>query len=262
VRGGIYLRDGFHSDGEVSLIKTTVGGDLDASRGTFNSPNGYALNAAGIDVKGGVFLRDEFSATGEVRLRGASVRSDLEVMRASFGSRSAFILRGAKVEGTFLWIDITTDGMKGSPQPLDVILDLSDASAKTLMTRRNGWPTVGNLYLDGFKYDRFEIWNSYDTVPGDWHSEIAWFRLAGSPAQQYVQLAEKFAKQDDDYDARKVRVAPRRDQRLMRPWYGQIWPWILEYSSGMAMSLGAPSGGRWAWSSSAASHSVSAIVPA
>jgi hypothetical protein len=45
--GSVLLRDGFHSDGEVNLINATVGGDLDASRGTFNSLNRAALNAAG-----------------------------------------------------------------------------------------------------------------------------------------------------------------------------------------------------------------------
>ena len=85
-RGPVFLRDGFHAEGEVNLIGATVGGYLECGGGTFHNPKGDALSADGIKVAGGVFLGDGFNATGEVRLLGATVGGDLACGGATFSN--------------------------------------------------------------------------------------------------------------------------------------------------------------------------------
>lgn len=80
VRGSVFLRNGFHAEGEVSLLGAQIGGDLDCSNATFKNPlqpsvagTGAALKADGIALTGSVFLRNGFRAEGEVRLLGAQI---------------------------------------------------------------------------------------------------------------------------------------------------------------------------------------------
>ena len=54
VKGSLFLRNGFHAEGEVRLLGATIGGNLDARGGTFKNPNGNALNADGIKVTGDI----------------------------------------------------------------------------------------------------------------------------------------------------------------------------------------------------------------
>lgn len=69
LEGDLFLRNGFHAEGEVRLVAATIGGTLDASGGTFENSNGNALNADGIKVASGVFLRNGFTAKGEATRR-------------------------------------------------------------------------------------------------------------------------------------------------------------------------------------------------
>jgi hypothetical protein len=100
-RRGIFLRNGFHAEGEVRLYGATIGGDLDCAGGTFNNRNGYALYAEGINVAGDVSLGYGFKATGEVSLLGASVGRNLECMGGTFSNpnRKALTADGIKAAG-------------------------------------------------------------------------------------------------------------------------------------------------------------------
>ena len=101
VEGGLFLRNGFHAEGEVRLVGAAIGGDLNAEGGTFKNSNGYALNADGIKVTGRVFLRNGFSAEGEVRLLGATIGSDLDATGGRFKNSNGYALNadGIKVTG-------------------------------------------------------------------------------------------------------------------------------------------------------------------
>jgi hypothetical protein len=94
VKGNIFLRQGFHSQGEVRLANAQIGANLDCHSGKFDNVlqtraaeggkvqvvlgTGTALNADGINVKGSVFLRQGFDARGEVRLPGAQIAGNFE----------------------------------------------------------------------------------------------------------------------------------------------------------------------------------------
>jgi hypothetical protein len=94
LEGSIFLSDGFHAEGEVQLIAATIGGDLAATGGTFESLSGRALSADGAKIGGNVFMNQElnaegkvqkdFMAEGEVGLVGASIGGSLEATGGTF----------------------------------------------------------------------------------------------------------------------------------------------------------------------------------
>jgi hypothetical protein len=96
VKGGVFLNDGFHADGEVQLPGAQIDGDLVCKGGTFNNPEGYALTAYGAVVKGNVFLSEGFQAYGEVNLSGARVGGSLECSGTFSGEVT---LPGAQIDG-------------------------------------------------------------------------------------------------------------------------------------------------------------------
>jgi len=100
VTGGVFLRDKFHATGEVRLLGASVGGNLVCSDGTFENPDGAALNADGIQVTGGVFLHKGFHASGEVRLLNASVGGNLECSRGQFENPDAYALSADRIQVT------------------------------------------------------------------------------------------------------------------------------------------------------------------
>jgi len=100
VRGGVSLSDGFVADGEVSLLDSRIGGQLDCSDATFQNPGGVALFADGANVGGGIFF-DKVSTQGEVRLLGAQITGNLECDGGKFNNASgmALDLDSLKVSG-------------------------------------------------------------------------------------------------------------------------------------------------------------------
>lgn len=83
VKGNVFFRSGFKSDGEVSLLGASIGGQLDCSDATFlnSGPRdvpggGIAIAADRISVGDGVFLNRRFRAEGEVRFPGAKIGGD------------------------------------------------------------------------------------------------------------------------------------------------------------------------------------------
>jgi hypothetical protein len=101
VKGGLFLRDGFKSEGAVRLLGARIGADLDCSGGAFKNPGGHGLSADGADVKGNVFLRDGFNAEGAVRLLGAQIGGTLDCSGGTFKNpgKDALCADGADVKG-------------------------------------------------------------------------------------------------------------------------------------------------------------------
>jgi hypothetical protein len=104
LEGGLFLRNGFHAEGEVRLLGATIGGDLSARGGAFKSSNDYAINASNIKVYGNVLLSEKFVAQGEVKLQGAEVNGQLEVVDAWI--QDELSLESANITGVFLWKSI------------------------------------------------------------------------------------------------------------------------------------------------------------
>ena len=86
VKGGVFLVNGFHADGEVRWLGARIGGSLECGGGTFNNPGGYALSADRAIVNGGVFLQNGFHAHGKVRWPGAQIGGDLYCDGGTFDS--------------------------------------------------------------------------------------------------------------------------------------------------------------------------------
>jgi len=88
VKGDVFLRAGFRSEGEVRLLGAQIGGSFSCIGGTFANPSGRALSADGSDVKGGILLRNGFQAQGEVRLLNAQIGGNLECDGGTFTNPS------------------------------------------------------------------------------------------------------------------------------------------------------------------------------
>jgi sRNA-binding regulator protein Hfq len=124
LEGSLFLRNGFHAEGEVVLLDAAVGGSLHADGGTFKNlksdknpdSTGYALSADGIEVTGGVFLSNGFSAEGEVRLLGATIGGNLEADGGTFKNSNGKALNADSVEvhsNVFMKDKFVADGTVG-----------------------------------------------------------------------------------------------------------------------------------------------------
>jgi hypothetical protein len=113
VKGGIYLRSGFHAEGLVQLLDVRVAGILDCSDGMFNNPGGHALLALGADVKGSVHMRGSFHAKGTVGLTSARIGGELDCLGGRFENLGGVALdvAGCEVKGpVFLSDGFHADG--------------------------------------------------------------------------------------------------------------------------------------------------------
>ena len=102
IRGAVLLRDGFETEGEVNLMRATIGGDLDCTGVQLSNPKGTALSAEGTKVGGSVFLTNGFKAKGEVDLMGATIGGDLDCTGAQLSNPkgTALSAEGTKVGGS------------------------------------------------------------------------------------------------------------------------------------------------------------------
>jgi hypothetical protein len=74
VAGDVFLSDGFHAKGKVSLSGAEIGGQLSCTGGRFEySAKGDALNAQGARVRNGLFFRNVTVTGGLVDLNSAHV---------------------------------------------------------------------------------------------------------------------------------------------------------------------------------------------
>ena len=97
IRGSVFLSEGFHATGEVSLSGAVIGGQLECSNGRFDNASGHALNAQAVRVTGAVFLRDGFHATGEVSLSEAVIGGSLDCSSGRFDNASGDALNAQAV---------------------------------------------------------------------------------------------------------------------------------------------------------------------
>jgi hypothetical protein len=84
VKGDVFLRNGFHAEGEVRLLGAQIGDSLECGGGTFENSEGYALYADHAEVNGYILLRFNFKACGEVNLRGTKIGANLECDGGTF----------------------------------------------------------------------------------------------------------------------------------------------------------------------------------
>jgi hypothetical protein len=219
VRGGVFLKDGFSAEGTVRLLGAKIGADLACSGGSFQNPDENALGADRADVKGSVFLRDGFSAEGAVRLHGAQIGGNLDCSGGGFSELKA---ETAAIAGPLFWRRVMT--------AKTTTLDLTNASAGSLVDDEESWPGEGKLFLDGFVYGHI----SGDSLR-DAKTRLRWLELQDPfRPQPYRQLARVLREAGDDGGARKVlfEMERRRRQAEDRSWYARLWNWLLKWSIG------------------------------
>ncbi len=202
VTGDVFLNDGFHATGQVRLAEASIGGNLACVKGRFENADGFALNASGAQVTGAVFLNDDFHATGEVSLLGATIGGQLACVKGRFGKATGLALNAQRMRVTqsFLWRAVTIDA--GG-------LDMASAHVGDLVDDPASWPSGdGQLYLDGFTYDRISA--AFTDAPRrlDWLRRGTVWNGEFFP-QPYSQLAKVLREMGHDSAARAVLVEQR-----------------------------------------------------
>jgi sRNA-binding regulator protein Hfq len=217
VNGHIFLTSGFSAEGEVRLPNATIGGNLEATGGTFKNPSGNALIADRIEVSGNVFLRDKFLAEGTLRLLDAEIKGELEVDDAWLDELN---LESARVTGGFVWRKIVIRSWWNGSHPLD----LYGAKVGTLADEEASWPKKGGLILDGFVYDRIA------QGPTDAKTRLQWLALQdGYHPQPYEQLIAVLRQMGLGDQVEEVAIAEQwnlRKQGHLDPW-SWIKNWFL-----------------------------------
>jgi len=92
-----FLRNGFTAEGEVNILFSTIGGNLDCQNAQLTNPEGKALNADGAKINGSVFLRDGFKANGEVNFLIATIGKGLDCSGAQLTNPNGKALNADRV---------------------------------------------------------------------------------------------------------------------------------------------------------------------
>ncbi len=260
VSGSIFLSDTFEAHGEVHLLGAKIGGNLECTGAKFLNPpdpdipeSGKALSADGINVKGSVYLRDKFVANGEVRFPGAEIDGDFDCRDASLNNPQPPAEKYAKalnairivVKGAvFLNSGFSANGVvwlvsaqiSGSLNLLEgkfglATLDLTDASAGTLIDSRCEWNRPGELYIDGFTYRRIANIERIDV-----DQRMKWLGLQSATSfhpRPYLQLAKVLRESGDEAGA--LRVLQKMEDRRSAAEHGplaRVWARVLKFTIG------------------------------
>jgi hypothetical protein len=247
VDGPLFLRGLVSRDGGVTLNGATIGGSLecdaaqihgrelpDCSEPTCKAPSLLMEMAR---INGSVFLRRGFIAQGEVDLVGATIRGGLSC-EGEFSNPNGFAIdaseskiggqvaieRGTKIDGHVGFFATQVDGpffIQEVSSTENTVFNLQFAKVNTLRDTDKSWPSDGNLFLDGFTYDRIDDPMSVDR-------RLKWLRL--QPHQQffpqpYEQLATVLRNSGLDAQARRVLIAKNEQQRRFTNRFSQDWWW-------------------------------------
>jgi hypothetical protein len=244
VKGGVYLRNGFHANGAVGLEEAQIDGNLECDGGAFNnphnSPDDYALSANLAMVKGGVYLGNGFYANGAVRLSRAQIGGNLDCDGGTFSNSGgdALIAEDAAITGHILLEGFTANGavklsgvhIQGNldywgANLSDATLYLKGASAYGILDDSQYWPKKSKLFLDGFKYEQIVDGPKNAATRLDW--------LARQPdepfaTQPYLQLAKVLRAAGDDPGAERV-LMNMEDRRRAGNWLRLPLKWTVGY---------------------------------
>jgi hypothetical protein len=222
---GSVVKNKFAAQGEVRLLGAKIGGNLEASGGTFHNSNGNALNADRVQITGSVHLRKGFAAEGKVALAGAEIKGQLAVDDAWL---DLLDLDSANIAGPFFWVGIHTDAHPDFPsKKWKPYLNLNDTKVGALADEKPSWPEKGGLILDGFVYDRIAA------GPTDATTRLDWLHLQpdelGFRPQPYEQLIAVLRQMGHEDHVGQVAIAKQWDLRKQGnlSWLGWIKNWFL-----------------------------------
>jgi sRNA-binding regulator protein Hfq len=239
-KGSVFLSKGFKAEGEVNLVETRIGGRLDCSGAQFLNANGIALTANGAQIEGGVFLRNGFKAEGEVNLVKATIGGHLDcVGGAQFLNAKGMALNantaniegcvylrdGFKAEGAVNLVAATIGNLQihNIVRADQMILDLRLTKTGTFWDDEKSWPKAGNLFLDGFRYERLD-----ENAPVQADSRRKWLSLQRSDRfrpQPYEQLAAVLRQMGNEREARQVMILKNHERARFTEFPHQSWWW-------------------------------------
>jgi hypothetical protein len=227
VNGRVAMGLGFRANGEVFIIGSQIGGDLDCGGGEFSNPlvtggavGGRALSAHRITVDGNAFIRSGFSSSGEVSFQGASIRGNLEGTSGRFYGE--LNLESATVRGAIM--------LSGVVEPKNLTLTLTNASVGALADDAASWPQVGHLLLDGCVYERFS-----GLAPKDCKARLNWLALQRPfLPQPYGQLAKVLREEGETAGSVEVLYEMERNVRARdnRWWRARLVDPALRWTVG------------------------------
>jgi sRNA-binding regulator protein Hfq len=238
IEGAVFLRNGCKAKGEVRLVGTKIGGYLDCNGAQFSNAKGLALDVYGAQIQGDVFLGNGFKAEGEVKLLRATIGGNLECRGAQLSNSQGLALNadGAKIEGVFLRAFFKAEGQVnlngatiGNLLIHDVIgademiLDLRLTKVEAFWDDEKSWPKAGNLFLDGFRYERL-----YEEAPFQADSRKKWLGLQRRDRfrpRPYEQLATVLRQMGHERDARLVMMEKNRERARFTHFARQGWWW-------------------------------------
>ena len=250
--GEVFLNEGFHAVGAVSLTGAAIAGQLNCTAGSFDNRDGYALFADGLTTPGMVYLDRGFRAIGEVRFARATVGRQLKCTDGTFDNEhgTALDLTGVVCPGDVL---LNSTGSQGRnfratgeilirdaqiTRDLDVSnarlhgddgLDASGMQVGGCLTWMLDPPPQGHIDLFRAQISRLDdtagSWPksrytltgmTYQTVGDHLTPELrkTWLRQTDvySP-DAYNQLAKVYRRAGREEDAQEILIASQRDLR-------------------------------------------------
>jgi hypothetical protein len=254
-RGGVYLR-GAEVNGEVNVVQSRLGGNLECDGVTIRAPSGYALLASSLEVRN-VLMRGAH-LRGGINLSGAQLAADfdcasatimategLSIEASEIESRGSVVLRGSRIEGEIrmtaaqirgdldcsgavlnnrgqVALELSRSAIKSAfflrrDVRVDGTLALTGASIGTIHDEASCWPKVGDLLLNRCRYGAFI------DGPVDAESRLDWLARQRPERhgedfwpQPYEQLASVFREMGHREDSRAVLIVKERLQRQAR----------------------------------------------
>ncbi|TCR66321.1 hypothetical protein [Bosea sp. BK604] len=254
-RGGVYLR-GAEINGEVNLVQSRLGGNLECGGATIRVPRGYALLASSLEVRN--VLVHGAQLKGGINLAGAQLAADLDcagavitptegiaIEASEAEARGSVVLRTTRVEGEIRLtaaqiagdmdcsgavldhagstaLDLSRSTIRGAfflrrAAQVNGMLALTGASIGTIHDEAASWPKLGDLLLNRCRYGAFI------DGPVDAESRLDWLARQTPERcgedfwpQPYEQLAAVFREMGHGEDARAVLVVKERLQRRAR----------------------------------------------
>ncbi|MET9230725.1 hypothetical protein [Lentzea sp. NPDC003310] len=187
IGGSVYLEDGFHAAGSVTLSSSRIAGVLACRGARFEA----RLNVVDLHVGDGIFLMQGCEVTGggdrqhaAVRMRGTHVDGQL-------------VLRGGRFVSSGVALDLRHTRIgKELMMPLDGI--------------------EGDVQLEGMVYEGLPR----DATVDEWLTLLS-TRTSYYSTQPWVQLAAAHSAAGHERDVRRIRVAQQRDLRRR----GQLSRW-------------------------------------
>jgi hypothetical protein len=187
--------------GTVALNGARIRGQLDCTGANLDCAGGHALNAQAADVGASLFLTD-LTAKGTVDVNGAKIGGQFACDKADLGAGGmALNAQGMRVSQSFIF---------GGLKSLKGDIYLASAHVGDLVDHLASYPKgEGELYLDGFTYDRISnaSTKAQDRLP--WLQRGSTIKGTFYP-QPYTLLAKVLSEMGHHRDARLVLIARQK----------------------------------------------------